>query len=129
MPASTSRFAACLAVTVLLVVFVGGCAGKKATSTTASPPASSTTPTVAPTTTTVPPLSAKEVAWLTAVTRLHETMDEALQQPGSVQLTRAKMTSYANTLRACSRELARIGSPSDRLHPLCQPCLRHLQRY
>ena len=28
------------------------------------------------------------------------------------------MTSYANTLRACSRELARIGSPSDRLQPV-----------
>jgi hypothetical protein len=87
-------------------------------STTASLPASTTTPTVTPTTTTVPPLSAKEVAWLTAVTRLHETMDKALLQPDSVQLTRAKMTSYANTLRACSRELARIGSPSDRLQPV-----------
>ena len=118
MPASTGRFAARLAVAVLLVVLVNGCAGKQATSTTASPPASTTTPTVAPTTTTVPPLSAKELAWLTAVRRLRETMDKALQQPGSVYLTRAKMTSNANTLRACSRELARIGSPSDRLQPV-----------
>ena len=34
------------------------------------------------------------------------------------EVTRAKMTSYANTLRSCSRELARIGSPGDRLEPV-----------
>jgi hypothetical protein len=28
------------------------------------------------------------------------------------------MTSYANTLRVCSRELTRIGSPTDRLQPV-----------
>ena len=119
MPASTSRFATRLA-TVLLVVVVSGCAGKQATSTTASPPASTTTPPAASTTaaTTVPSLSAKELAWLTAVTRLHQKMDKAFQQPGSVSLTRAKMKSYADTLRACSRELARIGSPGDRLQPV-----------
>lgn len=52
------------------------------------------------------------------VTRLHEKMDKTLLEPGSVNLTRAKMTSYANTLRACSRELARIGSPGERLQPV-----------
>jgi hypothetical protein len=117
MPASTSRSVARLAVTVLLVVLVSGCAGKKATSTAASPP-STTTTTTAPTTTTIPPMTAKELAWLKAVTRLHEKMDKALNESGSVTLTRAKMTSYANTLRACSRELARIGSPGDRLQPV-----------
>ena len=104
--------------TALATVLIAGCGGKKDPSTIASPPVSTTIPTVAPTTTTVPPLSAKELAWLTAVTRLHETMDKALHQPGSVELTRAKMTSYANTLRVCSRELARIGSPSNRLQPV-----------
>ena len=119
MSPSISRFVARLAVIGLLVGLVSECADKQATSTTASPPASTTTtPTVAPTTTTVPPLSAKELAWLKAVTRLHEKMDKALQEPGSVNLTRAKMTSYANTLRACSSELARIGSPGQRLQPV-----------
>jgi len=63
-------------------------------------------------------LSAKELAWLTAVTRLHQKIDKVFGQPGSVNLTRAKMTSYADTLRACSRELARIGSPGERLQPV-----------
>jgi hypothetical protein len=72
--------------------------------------------TVAPTTSTVPPLMAEELAWLKAVTTLHERMDKALQQNDT--LTRAKMTSYATTLRTCSRELTRIGSPTDRLQPV-----------
>jgi hypothetical protein len=118
MPAITSRSTARLAVTVLLVLLVSGCAGKKAKSTAESASTTPTTTTVAPTTTTVPPMTAKELAWLKAVTRLHEKMDKALNQSGSVTLTRAKMTSYANTLRACSRELARIGSTSDRLQPV-----------
>lgn len=118
MPASTSRSSVRLVVSVLLVLLVGGCAGKTAKSTAASQPSTTTATTVAPTTTTVPPLTAKELAWLKAVTKLHEKIDKALQQPGSVTLTRAKMTSYADTLRACSGELARIGSPSDRLQPV-----------
>lgn len=119
MSPSTSRFATCLAAG-LLVVAVSGCTDKQATSTTASPPTSTTTPSAAPTTTptTVPSLSAKELAWLAAVTRLHQKIDKVFQQPGSVNLTRAKMTSYADTLRACSRELARIGSPGERLQPV-----------
>jgi hypothetical protein len=36
----------------------------------------------------------------------------------NVTLIRAKMMSYATTLRVCSRELARIGSPTDRLQPV-----------
>jgi hypothetical protein len=124
MPPRTSRLATRLA-TVLLVVVVSGCTDKQATSTTASPPASTATPptasttaTTATTATTVPSLSTNELAWLTAITRLHQKVDKVFQQPGAVNLTRAKMTSYADTLRACSRELARIGSPSDRLQPV-----------
>jgi hypothetical protein len=74
--------------TALATVLIAGCGGKMDPSTIASPPVSTTTPAVAPTTTTVPPLSGKELAWLTAITRLHETMDKALHQPGSVELTR-----------------------------------------
>jgi hypothetical protein len=114
MPASTRRSAARLVVMVLLVVLAGGCAGEDGTATGAAQATTSTT--VAPTTTTVPPMTAEELAWLKAVTRLHKKIDKVIQQ--SATLTRAKMTSYANTLRACSRELARIGSPSDRLQPV-----------
>ena len=91
-----------------------GRAGEDATSTAASQ-ATTTSATVAPTTT-VPPMTAEELAWLRAVTRLHKGIDKVIHQ--SATLTRAKMTSDANTLRACSRELARIGSPSDRLQPV-----------
>ena len=105
MLASIRRSAARLAVTVLLVVLAGG-AGEDATSTAASQ-ATTTSATVAPTTT-VPPMTAEELAWLRAVTRLHKGIDKVIHQ--SATLTRAKMTSDANTLRACSRELARIGS-------------------
>jgi len=114
MPASNRRSAARLAVLVLLVMLAGGCADEGTTSTGASQ-ATTTAPTttVAATTTTVPPMTAEELAWLKAVTTLHKKIDKVTQQ--SATLTRAKMTSYASTLRACSRELARIGSPGDRL--------------
>ncbi|HYY80796.1 MAG TPA: hypothetical protein VFD04_16685, partial [Actinomycetes bacterium] len=76
----------------------------------------STASTVAPTTT-VPPLTSEELAWLKAVAKLQKTMEKTFSET-SVYLTRAKMTSYAAALRGCSRELARIGSPSDRLQPV-----------
>ena len=115
MPAITGRWAARVAVTIVVALLVSGCAGKTATSTAASTP--STTTTAAPTTTTVPPMTANELAWLKAVTALHNKIDKVFRQSG-VTLTRAKMTSYANTLRGCGRELARIGPPSDRLQPV-----------
>ena len=124
MPTNTIRAAARLAATVLLVLLVSGCADKTASTTTTSPPASpavskqATTSAVAPTTTTVPPMTAGELAWLKAVTTLRKTIDKAFMETGPVYLTRAKMRSYANTLRSCSRELARIGSPGDRLQPV-----------
>jgi hypothetical protein len=112
MPASTRRSTTRLVVMALLAVLAGGCAGEAGSSTGAA----QATTTVAPTTTTVPPMTAEELAWLRAVTRLHKGIDKVIHQ--SATLTRAKMTSDANTLRACSRELARIGSPSDRLQPV-----------
>jgi hypothetical protein len=114
MPANHRRSPARLAVLALLVLLISGCGGQSNDSTASGPSTTSTT--VAPTTTTVPPLMAEELAWLKAVTTLHKKMDKALQE--NVTLTRAKMTSYATTLRACSRELTRIGSPTDRLQPV-----------
>jgi hypothetical protein len=114
MPASRSRSAARLAATVLLFLLVGGCAGKTATSTAASTPGTTAT-TVAPTTTgTAARLT--EGAWLKAVTKLHQTIDKPFT--ASMNMTRAKMVELGNALGACSRELARIGSPSNRLQPV-----------
>jgi hypothetical protein len=116
MPASRRRSAARLAATVLLVLLVSGCAGKAATSTAASTPGT-TTSTVAPTTSTVSPSRLTEEAWLNAVTKLHKTIDKPFTA-SSINMTRAKMVELGNTLAACSRELARIGSPSHRLQPV-----------
>jgi hypothetical protein len=115
MPANHRLAAARLAVLVLLVLLVSGCAGQSDESTAAGQTTTGTT--VAPTTTTVPPLTAQELAWLKAFPRLQKALAKDLQQSG-VTLTRATMTSYANRLRACGRELARLGSPSDRLEPI-----------
>jgi hypothetical protein len=114
MPANRRRSAARLAVLVLLVLLIGGCGGQSNDSTASGQSTTSTT--VAPTTTTVPTMTTEELAWLKAVTTLHKKMDKALQE--NVTLTRAKMISYATMLRACSRELTRIGSPTDRLQPV-----------
>ena len=115
MPASTTRSAARLAAAFLLVGLVGGCAGRAEEST--SPAQATTATTVAPTTSTVPPMTAEELAWLKAVTTLRKKIDKVFMATGAVYITRAKLTSYAGTLRSCSRELARIGSPGDRLEP------------
>lgn len=114
MAATTRRSVSRLALAVLLVLLAGACGGKKATSTATAEPA---TTTVAATTTTVPPLTAEERAWLDAVTKLRKTTEKAFSA-STVYLTRAKMTSFAEALRTCSRELARIGAPSDRLQPV-----------
>jgi hypothetical protein len=118
MSASTRRSAARLAATVLLVLLVGGCAGPGEESTTAAQATTTTATTTAPTTTTVPPMTAEELAWLKAVTTMHKKIDKVFMKEGSVYITRAVLTSYANLLRSCGRTLARIGSPSDRLKPV-----------
>jgi hypothetical protein len=116
MPANHSRAAARLAVTVLLVLLVGGCAGQTNDSTSAGQ-ATSTSTTVAPTTTTVPPLDAKELAWLKGVSGVRTKVENSLQTKGSVQVTRAVLVESSNRLAAWSRQLRRMGSPSDRLQP------------
>ena len=117
MPAGTRRSAARLTVTVLVVLLVGGCGGKTATSTAATQRSTTTATTVAPTTTTVPPMTAKEVAWLNAIRKLHKKIDKPFL-PSKLNMTRSKMVELGNALGACSRELRRIGSPSDRLQPV-----------
>jgi hypothetical protein len=115
MPATTRRSAARLAATAVLVVLVSGCAGKTATSTAASQP-STTSTTVAPTTTTVPPLTAKELAWLKAIPKVSDRIDKTMAT--TTDLTISGMLKLASALRSCSRQLARGGAPSDRLQPV-----------
>jgi hypothetical protein len=118
MPASTSRSAARLAATFLLVLLVGGCGGQPDVSTTAAKATTSTVAptTVAPTTTAPPPLTAKERAWLKAVPRVSTKIEKTVGVE-SFYVTPERMHSYANTLRSCRRELLGAGLPSDRLRP------------
>jgi hypothetical protein len=112
MPASTRRSAARLVATVLLVLLVGGCAGQTDDTTTAAQP---TTSTVAPTTT-VPPMTAKELAWLKAIPKVSRKIEKSVELISN--LTTSGLLKLANSLRSCTRELARGGSPSDRLEPV-----------
>jgi hypothetical protein len=110
MPATTSRRAFRLIVTVVLALVACGCAGHKAPSTAASGRAtSSPTPTATP-------MTAAELAWVTAITNLHTKLDKQFGR--NMTLTRAKMTQLATTARSCRRELRRIGVPSARLQPV-----------
>jgi hypothetical protein len=110
---TASRRAAHLTVTVLLVLLVGGCAGQDANQAATPQPATSI---AAPTTTTVPPLTAKELAWLKALPKLDAKIAKAME--GRLNLTIAKMRSLADVYRSCTRELRRMGPPSDRLQPV-----------
>jgi len=120
-PAITGRRAVRLAVAVVCAVLIAGCGGGTATSTAASTPTSSTlaptTTTPAPTTTTVPPMTAKELAWLNAIPKLHKKLDKVWTD-SPTNLTSAVMSGLAKGLRGCSRELARLGAPTDRLQPV-----------
>lgn len=93
---------------VVLAVLANGCAGH-----TVASPGHST----APSTATPAPMTAAELAWVKTVTDLHKKIDKPFMV-GSINMTRAKMSGLGNKLRACSRELRKIGPPSDRLQPV-----------
>ena len=100
---------------VLLVALAGGCAGQRDDSTAAGQSTTSTT--VAPTTTTVPPLDAKELAWLKGVSGMSTKVENSFQAKGPVSLTRAIVLEYNSQLASWGRQLRRLGAPSDRLQP------------
>jgi hypothetical protein len=100
MHTTVSRHAAHLTVAVLLILLVGGCTGQDADQAATPQPA---TTTAAPTPTTVPPLTAKELAWLKALPKLDAKVAKALK--GRLDLTIAKMRSLADAYRSCTREL------------------------
>jgi hypothetical protein len=107
------RSAARLAIALVCVVLVSACGGQAADSTAAREPTASTLPP----TTTIPPLTAEEVAWLDAVDKLPEKMENAYKEIPP-NLTTSALGTAASKLRTCSRELRRIGAPSDRLQPV-----------
>jgi hypothetical protein len=113
MPLRTRRPAARLAVLSLLALLAGGCGGQSDTPAAGS---AATSTTAAATTTTVPPLNAEERAWLKAVSSVRTKVENSFKA-GTVAMTRAKMVETGNALAAWSRQLRRIGAPSDRLQP------------
>jgi hypothetical protein len=127
MPAGTRRSAARLVAMVLLVALAGGCAGQRDDSTAAGQSTTSTT--VAPTTTTVPPLDAKELAWLKGVSGVSAKVENSFQAQGSGQITRAIVLESSRQLAAWGRQLRRLGSPSDRLQPAYTLVRKAIQSY
>ena len=112
MPTSR-RSGARSAALILLVVLAAGCAGQTDEPTAAAP---GTTTTVAPTTTTLPPLTAKELAWLKAIPTVGRKIEKSIEAISN--LTPSAMARLATTFRSCTRELMRGGPPSDRLEPV-----------
>jgi hypothetical protein len=55
-----------------------------------------------------------ELAWLDAIARLHAKIDEPFLA-SEINLTQETMVSLGSALGECSRELDRIGSPTERL--------------
>jgi hypothetical protein len=101
---------------VLLVLLAVGCGGDSATSTAASPSATTTSATATATPTTKPPMTAEELAYLKAIPTVSKKIDKTVQT--TTNLTISGMTKLASSLRSCTRELARGGSPTDRLQPV-----------
>ena len=58
-----------------------------------------------------------ELVWIDAIKNLHTKIDEPFLAP-EINLTQAAMVSLGSTLGECSRVLARIGSPTERLQPV-----------
>jgi hypothetical protein len=119
----TGRLATLLAPLVASALFCAGCASGGGGSTAESSPTA--TPTATPDRTATPtptsaerePLTGRELLWLQAVEQLPPKMEKVFTDSPTYLTSRA-LRSFANKLRGCSRELARLGSPSARLQPV-----------
>jgi hypothetical protein len=69
-----------------------------------------------------------ELAWLDAITKLHAKIDKPFLA-SEINVTQTAMVSLGSALGECSRELARIGSPTERLQPVyalvAEACARY----
>jgi hypothetical protein len=120
MPAIVSRHRVQLAVVAAVLLLVVGCGGGSATSTAASTPSSTilvSTTTAAAATTTLGAMTGDELVWLEGIRKLHTRADKVLSDAPS-QMTSSTMGTLAAKMRSCSRELARLGAPTERLRPV-----------
>jgi len=127
MPTVVRRLAGLAVAAVVLALLAAGCeAGPSKPAVvarappTGSPPTATSptpTPTPSPTRTGPGPMTAAEVAWLSAVKRMHAKIDAAFAAD-VVYMTRAKMRSLSAALGECRRVLRRIGPPTARLRPV-----------
>jgi hypothetical protein len=120
--AVTGRLATVLVPLVAVALLSGGCTGGTGESTDqASPADASTAATSAPSPTSTSadqgPMTAEELLWLQAVEQLLPKMNRVFTD-SPTDVTPAALRSLANEVRGCSRELARLGSPSARLQPV-----------
>jgi hypothetical protein len=113
MSSTTGRSAIRLTTLILLALLIGGC-GEDSAIPTAAP---TTATTAALTTTTIPPLDAKELAWLKGISAVRTQVENSFQAKGSGPVTRAIMLESGNELASWSRQLRRLGAPTDRLQP------------
>ena len=104
-----------------VLALVAGCGGGSATSTAASTPSSTnlttTTTAAATTTTTLGAMTGDELVWLEGIRKLHTKADKVLSDAPS-SMTSSTMGTLAAKMRSCSRELARLGAPTERLRPV-----------
>src|SRR5882757_7271870 len=130
---STVRWPIRLLITVALALFASGCSGQPAeraaapSLSTGSSMPSATAPTA--TTSASGPLTAEELAWLHAITKLHRDIDKVFLVEGSVTVTPAQLRAWATVMSSCSRQLARLGSPSGRLQPVRVLVLEACQQF
>jgi hypothetical protein len=125
--AVTGRLATLLVPLVAVALLSGGCTGGTAESTDQASPAASTTPTsdLTPTSTGAEhgPLTGEEL-----VEQLLPKMNKVFAD-SPTDMTPAALRSLANEVRGCSRELARLGSPTARLQPVEELARQACQEY
>jgi hypothetical protein len=73
-------------------------------------------------------MTTAELSWLTALEKLEKQMEDVYTKMPT-NLTPTAMASTANKLRQCSRQLARMGSPSGRLQPVYALVKKACQAY
>ena len=74
------------------------------------------------------PLSGEERRWLQSIRAVHKKIDDAIASLGD-ELEESEMASFTDTLRSCSRELARSAPPSPRLQPVDKLVKEACQQY
>ena len=123
MGTTTIRRTVCLVVAMGCALLLGGCGGTTTpapTTPAAIAPSTSTLalpPTPAPSATASGPMTGDELVWLEAINGLLMKSQKVLGGSPCCE-TKAQMRALEDGMRGCTRELARLGLPSDRLQPV-----------